>query len=211
MLEPKSFDCLQENTKKLLFELKDTAPFLRNYTFVGGSALTLYLCHRKSEDLDFFTYDNSFDRQEILDYCRKFERFEILNESDDQLDLLIMGVKTTFFNAKWNFLQPTSRNTLNIAALDALAAMKVNTLFLRAKYRDYYDLYCLVFRVFDLKKLYECAKNIVPGLTFKLLCISLTFIDDIEDDSIEHLQPLVNLTKEEIRLFFEQQIRDLNF
>ncbi|MBN1869716.1 MAG: nucleotidyl transferase AbiEii/AbiGii toxin family protein [Candidatus Omnitrophica bacterium] len=211
MLEPKNFDCLQDNTRTLLFELKDTAPFLRNYTFVGGSALALYLCHRKSEDLDFFTYEDSFSKSEILDYCRRFENFVILNDSDNQLDLLISGIKATFFNARWKFLQPLDSGPLNIATLDALAAMKINTLFLRAKYRDYYDLYSLVTRVYDLKGLYDCAKGIVPGLTFKLLCIALTYIDDIEDDSIAHLQPEFKLTKEEIRSYFEQQVRNLTF
>ena len=31
-------------------------PFLNKYVLVGGSALSLHMCHRKSEDLDFFTY-----------------------------------------------------------------------------------------------------------------------------------------------------------
>ncbi len=47
--------------------------FLDKYILVGGSALTLHSCHRKSEDLD----------------------------------LLLDGVKVTFFNAKWDFIKPT--------------------------------------------------------------------------------------------------------
>src|SRR6056297_2706313 len=99
MFEPKNFDCLRDDTLSLLFELRDSASFLNRFTLVGGTALALYLCHRKSEDLDFFTYEDAFNRNEIVDYCRRFPQFEILNESGDQLDLLIRGVKTTFFNA----------------------------------------------------------------------------------------------------------------
>src|SRR6056297_3421744 len=97
--EPKNYDYLQEKTRNLLYRFTESAPFLRDYSLVGGSALALYLCHRKSEDLDFFTFEDAFNRNEIVDYCRRFPQFEILNESGDQLDLLIRGVKTTFFNA----------------------------------------------------------------------------------------------------------------
>ena len=48
MIEPKNFDCLLAPTKSILLELIDTAPFLHKYVFVGGSARTLYLCHRTS-------------------------------------------------------------------------------------------------------------------------------------------------------------------
>lgn len=208
MYEPKNFDYLQDNTRNLLYELRDNADFLENYSLVGGSALALYLGHRKSEDLGFFTYADFFDQQGILDYCRRYAKFEILNNSKDQLDLLIGGVKTTFFNAGWSFLKPDQHAPLNVAGLNAIAAMKVNTLFLRAKYRDYYDLFFLVDKVFDLNTLYECATKVVPGLTKKLLCIALTYIDDIEDDNILHLDPVSLLSKEEIRAFFEAKIRE---
>ncbi len=207
MFEPKNFDCLRDDTLSLLFELRDSASFLNRFTLVGGTALALYLCHRKSEDLDFFTYEDAFNRNEIVDYCRRFPQFEILNESGDQLDLLIRGVKTTFFNAKWDFLRPEKQDQLNIAGLDDIAAMKINVLFVRAKYRDYYDLYFLADKVFDLRGLFECARSVVPGLTFKLFCIALTYIDDIEDDSIAHLDPVRELTKQDIRAFFEEMVR----
>ena len=93
MNERKNFECLLPKTKKLLELLIDTAPFLSNYVFVGGSALALHICHRKSEDLDFFTYrDGTFDRQGIKKYIRMFDFKEVLNESDEQIDLLIDGV-----------------------------------------------------------------------------------------------------------------------
>ena len=58
-----------------------------------------------------------------------------------------------------------------------------------------------------LRELFECAQQVVPGLTYKLFCIALTYIDDIEDDSIVHLDPVEKLGKEDIRAFFEQQIK----
>jgi len=208
ILEPKNFGCLPDNTRQVLKQLTDTAPFLSRYCLVGGSALSLYLCHRKSEDLDFFTYGDAFDRQEIFKYMRRFTHYEVLNDNNnDQLDLLLDGVKVTFFNAKWEFLQPENPSLLNIASLASIAAMKTNVLFLRARYRDYYDIYFLAKKVMRLKEIFRCAQPIVSGLTYKLFNIALLYIDDIEDDSIAHLDPIENLSKKEIRQFFEKKIR----
>lgn len=206
-LEPINFDYLLDDTRSVLDTLCETAPFLPHYSLVGGSALALYLRHRKSEDLDFFTYEDSFDRQQILAYINRFNRYEVLNDNSDQLDVLLDGVKVTFFNAKWAFLRPASPISLNIASLTSIAAMKTNVLFMRAKFRDYYDLYFLVKKGMTVTEIFESAHEIVGGLTFKLFCIALLYIDDVADDTIDHLDPEENLTKVEIRYFFEKQIQ----
>lgn len=207
MSEKKNFDCLLPKTRIVLERMIKTAPFLQNYVFVGGSALALHICHRKSEDLDFFTYrDGTFDRQGIKKYIRMFDFKEVLNESDEQIDLLIDGVKVTFFDAKWKFLEPSHVSPFNLATLESIAAMKVNVLFLRAKYRDYYDLYCLAQSI-SLRRIFECSQDIAEGLTYKLFCISLLYIDDIADDNIDHLEPKEKITKKQIQEFFEKRMR----
>ncbi|MCK4277673.1 MAG: nucleotidyl transferase AbiEii/AbiGii toxin family protein [Desulfurellaceae bacterium] len=207
MRDLKNLDCLLPKTKKLLVELIDSADFLHKYVMVGGSALAMHLCHRKSDDLDFFTYEDSFDKKEIFDYIRRFETKEIINESNEQIDLLINGVKVTFFNAKWGFLKPIKIERFNLATLEAIAAMKVNTLFLRAKYRDYYDLYCLAKEKMSVRQIFEYSKSVVKGINFKLFCMALTYVEDIEDDNIIHLEPRMKVGKKEIRDFFEKLIK----
>lgn len=206
MNERENFDCLLPETQRLLEELIETAPFLNHYTFVGGSALALHLCHRKSEDLDFFTYEaGRYDKAQIRKYISRFEYKEILNESDEQIDLIINGVKVTFFDAQWPFLRPSTVQSFNLSSLEAIAAMKVNVLFLRAKYRDYYDLYFLA-KQLSVRQIFALSKDIVNGLTYKMLCVSLLYIDDIADDNIDHLQPKEQITKIQIRSFFEKRI-----
>jgi predicted nucleotidyltransferase component of viral defense system len=206
MNERKNFDCLLPKTQVLLEELIETAPFLSHYSFVGGSALALHLCHRKSEDLDFFTYKaGQFNKAQIRKYISRFEQKEILNESDEQIDLIINGVKVTFFDVRWDFLAPAIVKTFNLSTLEAIAAMKVNVLFLRAKYRDYYDLYFLA-KEMSLRQIFTVSKDIIDGLTYKLLCVSLLYIDDIADDNIDHLAPKEEITKKQIQSFFEKRI-----
>ncbi len=51
---------LLPDTEKVLQQLS-TLTLLDNYSFVGGSALTIYLSHRYSEDIDLFTWDTQIN------------------------------------------------------------------------------------------------------------------------------------------------------
>ncbi len=206
MQDLKNLNCLLPKTKALLLEMVESCSFLDKYVLVGGSALTLHLCHRKSEDLDFFTYEESMDFSEILEYIKKFSQKEILNKSDNQIDLLLDGVKVTFFNSKWDFLRPSDNDKFHLATLEQIAAMKVNVLFLRAKYRDYYDLYFLAKEKLGLRDIFKASETIVEGVTYKLFVTALLYIDDIEDDNIDYLEPKEKITKGKIRDFFEKRV-----
>ncbi|KHG32857.1 MULTISPECIES: nucleotidyl transferase AbiEii/AbiGii toxin family protein [Sulfurospirillum] len=209
MQDLKNLDCLLPKTKEVLLQIVKSCDFLDKYVLVGGSALTLHLCHRKSEDLDFFTYDDVFDKEKIFFFIKSFEQKEIINQTNEQIDVLLDGVKVTFFNAKWSFLKPIMKQKLNIASIEQIAAMKVNVLFLRAKYRDYYDLYFLVKEGMSLKHIFKVSEKIVEGVTFKLFVVALLYIDDIEDDDIRYLEPKEHLSKANIRDFFEKRLYTL--
>ncbi|HFD13942.1 MAG TPA: hypothetical protein ENJ34_01410, partial [Epsilonproteobacteria bacterium] len=125
MNDLKNLKCLLPNTETLLLKMVDGCDFLDQYVLVGGSALSMHLCHRKSEDLDFFTYDDSFDKQKIFAYIQTFKNKEILHQTDEQVDVLLDGVKVTFFNAQWAFLKPMTIKKFNLSSLEDIAAMKV--------------------------------------------------------------------------------------
>ncbi len=205
MIELKNLDCLLPNTVQILRTLIQN-DYLSNFVLVGGSALALHICHRKSNDLDFFTYIDSYDLKKIKKVLENFKKKEIVNITDEQIDILIEGVKVTFFNAKWDFLEPKNIKNFNLATIEQIAIMKVNTLFLRASYRDYYDLYFLAKKL-GIEKIYELSRDILDGINFKLFAAALLYIDDIKDENIEHLEPIERLTLEEIRNFFEMRLR----
>ncbi len=209
MTDLKNLKRLLPDTRVLLLELIDSCGFLYKYVLSGGSALALYMGHRQSENLDFFTYENSFNKQEIFEYLNRFDNARILNQTHEQVDVLIGTVKVTFFNAKWSFLRPDKPDQFNLATIESIAAMKVNVLFLRAKYRDYYDLYFLVKRCLDLKKVFECGLFIMPEISFKLFATALMYVDDIEDDAIDFLEPIEKLSKNKIRDFFQSELKKL--
>lgn len=149
----------------------------------------------------FFTYDDSFGKKEVFQYIQTFEYKQILNQTDTQIDVLLNGLKVTSFNALWGFLQPLKIQKFNLSSLESIATMKTNVLFLRAKYRDYYDLYFLV-KKYEFKKIFECNLDILEGINFKLFSVAIVYTDGIEDDSIDYLEPIEN-----IRDFFQKRLQ----
>jgi len=208
MKDLKNLKYLLPKTQKVLMELAKN-DYLSNFVLVGGSALSLHLCHRKSEDLDFFTYKDEFNIQKIKGMLKNFKKREIVNIADEQIDFLVDSAKVTFFNAGWKFLEPeASANDFHLATVEQIAIMKTKVLFLRAKYRDYYDLYFLAKR-FGIKRIFDLSKEILDGINFKLFATALLYIDDIEDENIDHLEPVEKITLKDIRYFFEKELSSI--
>lgn len=202
---------LTPQTAEVLTSLSQI-PELQNFTLVGGSALSILLKHRLSEDLDLFTWFGELQKAGMDTIIKQLSgkyQVEILNTYSDGMDVLFDQVKVTFFANGWEKLK--ERDSLNknsyIGTLELLTAMKVNTLSLRAKFRDYYDLFVIAKDVFGVKKIFDISMNYIPGMTKKIFSMQLPYIEDIDDERIEHLNPKYKVTLDEMRIFFEEQIK----
>jgi len=199
---------LAPKTKELLLKISE-AELLKDFSFVGGSALSIRLQHRLSEDIDLFTWNKNIDKKEILSTLRKLGiPFVILSASDTQINVVADDVNLTFFAQGEDFLKDREQIIGNLYAvsLGTLAGMKVNTLFLRAKFRDYYDLFVLNKEVFSIEELFEAGKKIMPELTMKLFQTSLVYTKDIAEDNIHHLSPKYKISIAEIAKRFQKEV-----
>jgi len=187
----KELDYLIPETKDVLINLSKL-DLITDYTFVSGSALAVLLQHRLSEDLDFFTWKADLNPIHIAEALKKssFTKITPVELSDSQADFIIDDVKVSFFANDWDILKSRKRliNNLHIASLETLVVMKINTLFMRARYRDYYDLYVLHKNVFSLEKMYELAKSVHLNMNRILFQKALTFTRDIYDEDISKLK-----------------------
>ncbi len=199
---------LAKETEKLLLKLSGSK-VLEDFTFVGESALSFHLQHRLSEDIDLFSWKKEIDKENIVESIREMElSFQIMSGGGKQINMIADNVSLTFFAQGWDALKERERITGNlyVAPLKTLAAMKINTLFLRARYRDYYDLYVLNKEVFSFSELFEMGHKIMPELTMKLFQTSLVYTKDIKEDNIHHLSPRYETSIEEIVVYFRKEI-----
>lgn len=199
---------LAKETEKLLLKLS-RLKLLENFTFVGGSALAFHLEHRLSEDIDLFAWQQEIDKGKIVSAIRELElSFRIMSGSSKQINIIAENVNLTFFAQDWDLLKDREHITGNlyVAPLNTLAAMKINTLFLRARYRDYYDLYVLNKEVFSFTELFAIGKNMMPELSMKLFQTSLVYTKDVKDNNINHLSPKYKTSLEQIEAHFRKEI-----
>ena len=63
---------------------------------------------------------------------------------------------------------------------------------------------------FSLKDVFNCSFEVVDGINFKLFAIALIYIDDIEDDNVLHIEPILDISKKDSRAFFEEQLKTIS-
>ena len=193
-------EVLTEKQRKLLPLIR---LFSNDYYLVGGTAIALYIGHRRSIDFDLFTTQD-IKRKSIRNLIDKsgFTVDNLLYEAFDQIHLVVNSVKITFFNFPHKIVHSMDFDgIIKIPTLLDLAAMKTYALGGRAKWKDYVDLYFILKDQYDLRELSARATEIF-GTYFneKLFREQLCFFDDIDySEKVEYIGNEIN--EGEIRKF----------
>lgn len=177
--------------------------FKREYYLVGGTAIALYLGHRRSIDYDLFKFA-PLNRKKNLDKIQKsgFSTVVTWNVAD-QMNLVVNNVKITFFQYPFQIkANNVFDNIIRLPDLLDLAAMKAYALGRRSKWKDYVDLYFLLKEKFSLNGISRRAVEIYGDLfSDKLFRSQLSFFEDVDyTEEVEYLIPNPP-TKDEIKHF----------
>lgn len=156
--------------------------FSKDFGLVGGTAIAFYLGHRRSIDFDLFTFQK-FDNLSIKRKIMKFQKIDkVFVNKVDEYTILINSVRITFFHYPYRIEYKNSlNNIIKMPDLLTLAAMKAFALGMRAKWKDYVDLYFVMKYHHSIKKIVEKAKKIF-GSEFneKLFKAQLSYFKDID-------------------------------
>ena len=137
-----------------IFEAVSELDSIKSYLLVGGTALTLQINTRQSEDLDFMRWRTSktekmevawFQIEKELATIGEIQHKDILDIN--HVEYLVSGVKFSFYACpKYspvvtpvNFL-----NNLKITDVKSIGAMKMEVMLRRSNFRDYYDIYSIL-------------------------------------------------------------------
>lgn len=191
------FETIDTDTKNLLYRLSSISQ-LETYYLVGGTALALHLGHRKSVDLDFFG-KTRIDYDEIIHECSQFGTVEApqqhigdANQSRKLIQFNLNKVKIDLLQYNEVLIKPLIKiESLRLAAVEDIAAMKIRAIEDRTAKKDYYDLYALL-DIFSLEEILEFAKQKYNSKSpvFALECILDIDQADIDIDPVS----LVNLS-----------------
>ncbi len=156
--------------------------FKREYYLVGGTAIALYLGHRRSIDFDLFKFA-PLNRKKNLDKVQSsgFSSMVTWNVAD-QMNLVVNEVKLTFFQYPFQIKADNDFDgIIRLPELLDLAAMKAYALGRRSKWKDYVDLYFLLKEHFSFDIISQRAMEIYGDLfSDKLFRSQLSYFEDVD-------------------------------
>jgi len=139
--------------QQTVLELLSRIAEVRTFYLGGGTALALYLGHRRSEDFDFFRAQELVP-QNLLSVLRDTGDLAVLQEAAGTLTVRLRGVATSFFRYDYPLLQPLRESPwgLLVADPDDIAAMKLAAVAGRGSRKDFVDLYAYAHEIAPLEQ-----------------------------------------------------------
>lgn len=183
---------------------------IKPYTLVGGTALSLQIHNRLSEDLDFMSWRTLRNEKREVDWPeikRQLEEHFIVEKCEvlgfDHVEFLVEGVKLSFYaNPNYSPLQDAIPFLNNIVLADILSigAMKMEVLMRRSTFRDYYDIYSILEHGIQIKPMIDIAlKYSDHRLKSKNLLAMLTNYERFnKENAFASLQPIYDVSAKEI-------------
>lgn len=201
-------EILSDNQLELLPFVKQ---FAREYYLAGGTAIGLYVGHRRSIDFDLFKF-NSLNHKKIVSEISAFGYpYTITRRVTEQMNVTIRDVKFTFFEYPFRIEAKNKfEDSIRIPELIDLAVMKAYALGRRSKWKDYVDMYFILKYFCSIEQISEKANRIYDQLfSEKLFRAQLSYFDDIDhSEPIEYLGSAVS--EDEIRKFLIDKATDVD-
>ncbi|SRX52877.1 nucleotidyl transferase AbiEii/AbiGii toxin family protein [Aequorivita sp. CIP111184] len=175
-----------QNVDAKLLELLDglmQSDTFKGFNLVGGTALALQIGHRLSVDIDLFG-NSEINEIEFAQELSLFGKTIVLKKSKNIIIYTVNGIKIDFVNYNYPLLKKTETvDSIRLASLEDIAAMKLNAISGRGSKKDFIDLYFLL-KNFSLKEMIDFyAKKYEDGSSF-LVIKSLTYFEDAEKDEM---------------------------
>ena len=191
----------------------------KSFVLVGGTALSLQLNKRQSEDLDFMCWKKSAkDKPEVpissikreIEAAADIESMEI--GGFNFVSFVVEGVKLSFYAAPRKRIPSMQvipfKNNLQLADIKSIGAMKMEAMLRRSKFRDYYDIYTILHEGVDIQEMIEMAlehsghllkrKNLLA-----MLCDGERFR---KDKTFMQLHPIYDVTPYDIQEYIKQKL-----
>lgn len=166
-----------------------SSPLLDRFYLVGGTALALQLCHRRSIDIDLFT-DAAFDSQQIADWVTQQANAASVESGKNLVRCFIAGVKVDILAHQYPLLDPPSLNNgIRMAGLRDIAAMKLNAVTNRGAKKDFWDIAVLLGQ-FPLPAILDFYAQKYPSANRWSAIKSLCYFADADAESV----PIVDFT-----------------
>lgn len=206
---------LAPHTSKI-FESVSMLDCIKPYLLVGGTALSLQIGTRQSEDLDFMKWRKTKSEKPEVDWYRIEKELGTIGEVQhrnildiDHVEFVVEGVKLSFYSSP-KFSPVTTpvawTNNLNLADVKSIGAMKMEVMMRRSNFRDYYDIYSILQTGVPMQEMIALALE-YSGHRLKtknLLAMLTNGSRFIYDAHFEQLSPVYQITAFDIEKYIRE-------
>jgi len=185
------------------------------FTYLGGgTALSLQLGHRKSEDLYFFLID-AFDK---LAFMRSIQRSGldtlVINQTSNHTQLMIQSSKVDLIQSRMPLkftLKAIHPETANLKMADAkdIGRMKIMAIGSRGSKKDFVDLNCLTREIIPLESLIAMAMEEDRGIRYSKLLFLKGLVDFEEADLEGDVSMIWDKSWGEIKHSLKDEVKEI--
>lgn len=185
---------LPTKTSVLITSFQKKRPsFLKDFYLSGGTALSLQIGHRESEDLDFFC-EKDFDPRQIEIVLKSFGVLEDTELDKNTLNTYLEGVKLQFLGYPYRLIEPLiDWRGIKLSSVIDMACTKLQTVGIRGSKKDFIDIYFLL-ELFSLKNLFESLEKKYPEVGYNTTYIlkSLVYFEDADKQPMPRMHKKVD-------------------
>lgn len=169
---------------------------MSSFYLSGGTALSLHLGHRESEDLDFFN-QASFNPYKLE---REIIRYGTLSQTElaeGTLNTFLNSVKLQFLEYPYPLLEPTINwKGIKLSSIIDIACTKLQTISMRGSKKDFVDLYFLL-KEYSLADLIAATekKYILSDYSQTHIIKSLVYFTDANEQPMPRMHTKADWTE----------------
>lgn len=170
------------NTTYQLLQSLCTKEYLANFALAGGTSLALQLGHRKSIDIDLFSFDDADMNEISLQLADDYDDIIIRRTTKVFIFCMINGIKSDFVkHNKATLLKPCKTvDGIRMYSIEDIAAMKLNAICGGTK-KDFYDVYLLL-QHFSLAELLDFYDGKFKSDNSWMVIKSLQYFGDADEN-----------------------------
>lgn len=156
------------------------------FYLAGGTAIAIWLGHRESIDLDWFTGNGIEDPLNLAATLRTGGlSLDVSGVAQGTLHGSAEGVKLSFLEYRYPLLRPSTawpEYGCELASLEDLACMKLSAIGSRGAKKDFIDLYALGTTRFTLAQMLDFYQQKFGTTDLLHVLSSLAYFDDAEPE-----------------------------
>jgi hypothetical protein len=160
----------------------------QHFYLVGGTAIAIYLGHRHSVDLDWFTREGIADPMLLAQNIRDKGIPLVIGQIErGTLHGTISGVRVSFLEYKYPLLKPLvswQKFSCQLVSSEDLACMKLSALTQRGSKKDFVDIYALGVRRFSLMDMLRFYQKKFSAEDIGHILYGLSYFDDADKERL---------------------------